>query len=67
MTGERELQLLMEGAAWLGRTPKYLRPRPSVVELKDHFNMTPAQACQAIRMYHDAIRGDVVNDNHPAS
>ncbi|MDG4896618.1 hypothetical protein P9272_23915 [Mesorhizobium sp. WSM4976] len=56
MTGEREIELILEGAAWLDRTPKYLRPRPSVIELKERFNMTPAQACQAIRRHHEAMR-----------
>ncbi|RWK33778.1 MAG: hypothetical protein EOR40_19715 [Mesorhizobium sp.] len=52
MTGEREIELILSAAAWLAATPKNLRPRPAVVELKERFGLNPAQCCAAIRQHH---------------
>ncbi|PBB77909.1 hypothetical protein CK218_27795 [Mesorhizobium sp. WSM3879] len=56
MTGEREIELILSAAAWLAATPKNMRPRPAVLELKERFGLNPIQACAAIRE-HNQIKG----------
>ncbi|RVD54534.1 MULTISPECIES: hypothetical protein [unclassified Mesorhizobium] len=57
MTGEREIELILSAAAWLAATPKNLRPRPAVVELKERFGLNPVQACAAIREHQRCFDG----------
>lgn len=37
-------------ARWLCETPKHLRPRPTVVELRSRFPLDALGACEAIRL-----------------
>ncbi|RWL87720.1 MAG: hypothetical protein EOR67_16105 [Mesorhizobium sp.] len=41
---------IQEAARWLVETPKALRPRPTVVEIRARFPLDPRGACAAIAL-----------------
>lgn len=47
---------IQEAARWLVETPKSLRPRPTVVELRARFPLDAPAACAAIALAN-RIRG----------
>ncbi|MFD1987983.1 hypothetical protein ACFSOZ_36805 [Mesorhizobium newzealandense] len=63
MTPEREIELILAAATWLAETPKNLRPRPAVVELRERFGLRAADAIVAVRMVTERQYWGGANDN----
>ncbi|PBB79070.1 hypothetical protein CK218_22230 [Mesorhizobium sp. WSM3879] len=53
--------VIQEAARWLIETPKALRPRPTVVELRARFPLDAQEACAAIALAN-RIRSGGAND-----